>query len=323
MAAEPAMEAQSHQLTKTSVIPKAKNKIRTTTGEKIFNICNITLLLLLCLVTLYPFWYVLVLSFNVGIDAAKGPIWFWPRDFTWDNYNYVFHNPMIKSAFFVTIGRAILGSLFSICVMLLAAFALSKRFLPGRRMILYFLMIPMFISGSLISNYVVMVKLGLLNNFLVYIIPGAFSFFFMIIIRTFIEQIPEGVEESAMIDGAGFYQIFIKIIVPLCKPILAAMLFFSIVGHWLDFGTNLLYVNEEKLYVLQYVLYLVVIANKGSDMINLMQFSGTVPTVKDAVPTPEVLKMSTLMVVTLPLLFVYPFFQRFFIKGMMVGAIKA
>lgn len=301
-----------------------KSKIGRSAGARVFDAANIIAMLLLCVITLYPFWYITVLSLNEGVDAAKGPIWFWPRAFTLQNYVYVFHNPHLQSAFLVTAARSVAGSLLSVGVMLLAAYALSKRFLRWRKAILFFLMIPMFIGGSIVSNYVVMAKLGLLNNFLVYILPGAFGFFLMIIIRTFIEQLPEGMEESAMIDGAGYWQVFTRIIVPLSAPILAAMLFFGVVGHWLDLSANLFYITDQKLYVLQYVLYLVVLSSQSSDMLALMMSTGTLPqNVSTSLPTPQVLKMATLVVVTLPLLFVYPFFQKYFIKGLLVGAIKA
>lgn len=289
-----------------------------------FEPVNIVLLIALCALTLYPFWYVLVLSLNEGKDAATGPIWFWPREFTLDNYKYVIRNPYLIDAFYVTIARCVIGSLISVSVTFMVAFAISHRTLPGRKAILYYYMMPMFIGGSVVSNYVVMAKLGLINNFLVYVLPGAFAFFNMIIMRTFIEQIPGEMQESAMIDGAGKIRILWSIIIPLSKPILAAMLFFSVVGGWLDFGANLLYVTKRSMFVLQYVLYMTVLSSQSNEMLQLMSTSGRLPTnVATSLPTPEVLKMSTLVVVTLPLLFVYPFFQKYFVKGMMVGAIKA
>ncbi len=293
-------------------------------GETSFDILNVAGMLMLCLITLYPFWYVLVLSLNDGADAAKGPIWFWPREFTFVNYLYVFQNPYITNSFVISILRSVVGSVSLVAVILLAAYSLSKKYLPLRKYILYFLLIPMFVGGSVIANYVVIVKLGLMNNFLVYILPSAFSFFFMIIVRTFIEQLPEGLDESARIDGAGDLHIFLRIVIPLSKPIIAAMLFFGIVGHWLEFGTNLFYITDRSLYVVQYVLYMVVLSNQSGDMLALMQATGKVPTnVGQTLPTPQVLKMSTLITITLPLLFIYPFFQKYFIKGLMVGAIKA
>ncbi|RAP76581.1 carbohydrate ABC transporter permease [Paenibacillus montanisoli] len=308
---------------KNSTITK-RNKIKVSIGERTFDLANVLLILLLCAITLYPFWYVLVLSLNEGKDAARGPIWFWPREFTLQNYEYVIRNPYIVHAFLITVTRAVIGSLVSIGVMFLAAYSLSKRNLAGRKTYLYFLMIPLFIGGNVVTNYVVMAKLGMLNNFLVYILPGAFSFFFMIIIRTFIEQLPESLEESAMLDGAGHYEILKSIIAPLSKPIIAAMLFFSVVSHWLDLSTNLLYVTDRSLYVVQYVLYMVVLSSSPGDLSDITNVAMRLQSQSSgSLPTPEVLKMATLIAVTLPLLFIYPFFQKYFVKGMLVGAIKA
>lgn len=311
-------------MAKISVLARKNKKLNQTGAlEKAFDIANIVFMILLSFATLYPFWYVIVLSLNLSSDASRGPIWFWPREFTLENYIYVLKNPAIIQAFGVTIARSLIGSALSVVINLAAAYAISKRYLPGRKIILFFFLLPMFVGGSVITNYLIFAKVGLLNNFLVYVIPGAFSFFSMIIIRTFIEGLPDGLEEAAMIDGAGYVKLFLKIVFPLCTPILAAMFFFGIVGGWLDFGTNLLYVTNKSLYVLQYVLYLAIHSQDQDMFAQMMRSSGRVLEYNKKPPTPEVLKMSTLVVVTLPLLFVYPFFQRFFVKGMMVGAIKA
>lgn len=303
--------------------PRRRQGYRRSAGERSFDIANIVFMILLCVCTFYPFWYVLVMSLNEGSDAAKGPIWLWPREFTWENYAYTLRNPHIIQAFLVTTARAITGPVLSVGIMLLAAYALSKRYLKYRKAYLYFFLIPLFIGGNIITNYLIMAKLGLLNNFLVYILPAAFIFFHMIIIRTFIEQLPEEMEESAMIDGAGYVQIFLKIAVPLSKPVVAAMLFFSVVGHWLDLSANLLYVTKADLSTLQYVLYRIILSSQPGEM-NLANVLSKLSSLSSGtLPTPQVLKMAALVTVTFPLLFVYPFFQKYFVKGMLVGAIKA
>jgi putative aldouronate transport system permease protein len=211
---------------------------------------------------------------------------------------------------------------------MLAAFALSKRFIPGRKAILFFFMLPMFIGGSIISFYVVLVKIGMQNSFLVYILPGCFSFFSMVIMRTFIEGIPSEVEESAMIDGANYWQIFIKIILPVSKPVMAAFAFFAVVGGWLDLYTNLLFVTKRELFVLQYILFMVIKSSEANSLVDAAKNSDMIQRMiaermHAEKPTPEVIKMAVMAVVTFPLLFIYPFFQKYFISGMMVGAIKA
>lgn len=311
-----------------ALLPRAaaKARIKRSLGEKIFDACNVALMILLSLVTVYPFWYILVMSLNNGRDAAAGPIWLWPRVFTLDNYYYVFQYESMRSAFVVTIARCVLGSTLSVLVCMLAAYSLSKRDLPGRKAILYFLILPMFISGSIISTFVVYVKLGLMNNFLVYILPGAFAFFNMVVMRTFIEGIPIELEESAMLDGASYWQIFTRITVPLSRPIISAFLFFGFVGGWLDLYTNLIFVTKRSLYTLQYILYMVIKSSEARNFVDWtspeaikrLQYQQNL-----GLPTPEVIRMAVMVVVTFPILFIYPFFQKHFIKGMYVGAIKA
>ncbi len=299
-------------------------RIKRSAGDKAYDTFNVLFMLCLAFVTVYPFWYILVYSFNEGRDAAMGGLWFWPRKWTLQNYKYVLGNPYITNAFLVTIARTVIGSIIHMVVTGFAAYTLMKKDLPGRKAIVYFYMMPMFIGGTLVSSYLVNAKLGLLNNFFVYIIPGAFSFFMMLVIRTFFEGIPESLEESAMLDGAGYYTIFFRIYLPLSGPIIAATVFFSAVGHWLDYYTNLLYVSDKHLYTLQYVLYKVVVASETSDMYRELQESGRLLTLtSEQQVTTQGLKMATLVIVTFPVLFVYPFFQKYFTKGVLVGAVKA
>jgi len=304
------------------MLSKHKRQIKKSIGEMIFDIWNVLFLFLVCFITLYPFWYVLVLSFNEGRDAALGGIWFWPRVFSVDNYKFVLNNPMLKRSYFITISRTVTGACWTLFVTGLAAYSMSKRHLPGRNLILTFFMIPMFIGGTVISTYIVIAKLGLLNTFLIYIING-FNFFFMIIVRTFIYGIPSSLEESAKIDGATYFTILFRIILPLCMPVVAVILLFSGVDHWLDFYTNLIYVQKRELYTVQYLLYLVVRANQANVILEQAAVSGgDVSLLRAGKVTPQAIQMATLMVATLPILFVYPFLQKYFVKGVLIGAIK-
>ena len=305
-----------------------KHKTKLSRGERAFDIFNVIFMIVMCIIMVYPFWYVLVLSLNTGSDAIRGPIWFWPRQFTFDNFNIVLRYPGLHKAAIVTVLRCIVGPVINVIVCLLAAFALSKRFLPGRKAIIYFLMGPMFIGGTVVSNYIVMAKIGFLNNFLVYIIPGAFGYFTAVIMRSFIDGIPMELQESAMLDGAGYSTIFFRIILPLCKPCIAAFLFFSVVGNWLDMNTTLLYITKQNLYTLQYVMHLVLSSTEAKTIINAttanaQQQMAALQNARSSAPTPQVIKMAIIVVVTFPILFVYPFFQKYFIKGMLTGAVKA
>lgn len=294
-------------------------------GEVVFDSANIVLLLALCFLCTYPFWYALIMALNEGQDARTGPLFWWPRKFTLENFVFVLRNPGIRRAAVVTVLRALVFPVFSVSVTMLAAYAMSKRDIPGRRAFLSFYIVPLFIGGSVVTQYLVMAKVGLLDNFLVYVLPASFSFFNMVIMRTFIEQIPESLEESAMIDGAGYLSRFVRLVLPLSKPVLAVFLFFGLVYSWLDFRTNLLYVTNRALNVLQYVLYEIVVQSQSKDFIMDLMGNTDIQKLQQASesPRPEVLKMATLVVVTFPIFFVYPFFQKHFVKGIMLGAIKA
>ncbi len=192
--------------------------IRRSPGEQVFNLVNIFFLCVVCFITLYPFWYVLILSLNDGRDTALGGIYFLPRKFTLANYQYVLAQRALRTAYVNTILRTVIGSTLCLMVSGLAAYSMTKKNLPGRNAVLTYFMIPMFIGGTIVSAYVITAKLGLLDNFLVYVVPGAFNFFYMIIIRTFMQGIPVSLEESAKIDGSSYYRIFFQIILPLCMP---------------------------------------------------------------------------------------------------------
>lgn len=302
---------------------KRKRHIKKTVGERIFDIFNYAFMTVLSFVTLYPFWYVLVLSLNEGTDSAYGGIWFWPRKFTLDNYKYVLANPQLQSAYFVTIARTVIGTVLTVVVTGFAAYAMSKKTLRFRKVFLTFFMIPMFIGGTLMSTYIVYAKLGLINNFLIYVLPSSFSFYYMVVLRTFIYGLPPALEESAKIDGAGYLRIFFQIIVPLCLPAIATIALFAGVAQWLDFSTNLMYVYDNKLMTVQYLLYQVVRANKMTVLNEqAMAATGALQSVSTQTITSQAVQMTVLMVGTLPILLVYPFLQKYFVKGLTLGAIK-
>ncbi|MDR2515292.1 MAG: carbohydrate ABC transporter permease [Christensenellaceae bacterium] len=301
--------------------------IKRTPGELVFDTANVILLGIICLLMVYPFWYVLVLSFNTGSDAAAGPLWLWPRVFTLENYKYVFGYEALQIAYRTTLTRVVTGPFLTVGVNMCVGYALSKHWLPARRQIILFMIMPMFFGGSIISTYIVYAKLGLMNNFLVYILPGCFQFFNMVIMRTFIEGIPIDIEESAMLDGAGYGRVFWQFVLPLSTPILACFGFFSVCNHWLDLQTNLIYVTDRKMQTLQYMLYQVINSAEAAYFMEASSPEAVARSLEamsnNTVPTPEVIKMTVMVVVTFPILMVYPFFQRSFIKGMLVGAVKA
>jgi putative aldouronate transport system permease protein len=301
---------------------RRRRRIKRSLGEICFDVVNVFLLFLLAVVMIYPFWYVLVYSLNDSQDAASGRLWFYPRKPTLENVLYILRRPLLQRAYFVTVARTIAGPLVHLVVTGFAAYALSKRYLPGRKAITYFLIVPMFVGAPLVGTYVVYARLQLLNNFLVYILPGAFAFFMMAIARALFEEIPSSLEESAKMDGAGYIRIFFRLILPLSTPIVATILIFSAVGNWLDFFTNLVFVQTEKLTTLQFLLYQIVQQKAASSgVMGPMQMQATQAVAQFRITT-ETVKATTLVVITLPIIFVYPFFQGYIIKGMLIGAIK-
>jgi putative aldouronate transport system permease protein len=302
---------------------RKRNQIKRSIGELTFDGLNALFLLLFAALTLYPFWYVLVYALNESQDAYAGGIWIWPRKFTMANIVYVVNRQALQTAFVVTLARTVLGPLLHLVVTGFAAYALSKRSLPGRKAITYYLIVPVFIGAPLVATYVVFARIGLMNNFLVYILPGAFGFFMMAIARALFEEIPASLEESAKMDGAGYLKIFFRLILPLSTPIVATVLIFSAVGHWLDFFTSFLFVQNPKLATLQWLLYQFQHETAlVPSLISAQAGAGGSISVAQTKLSAETLKATTLIVITLPIIFVYPFFQGYIIKGLLIGAIK-
>lgn len=284
---------------------------------------NYGLLVLLCLSIILPTLNVLALALNVGTDAAKGGIYFWPRQFTLDNFKEVFSQSNIVNGFFISIFRTIVGTFLSVLLTAMAAYALKSKTLPGQKQITFFVFFTMLFSGGLIPYYIVLKELHLTNSIWVYIVPALYSVWNMMIMRSFFQQVPEGLEEAARIDGCSDIGIFIRIILPTSKPVIAAISLFNAVGHWNDWFTGTFYVRDPNLKPLSTVLQEMLtkqqaltetlMSTAGSlqmDMLDKMQVTGTS------------LKMATIIIVIAPIVLVYPFLQKYFAKGVMIGSMK-
>lgn len=298
---------------------------RLTTGQKIFKGANFLILALLSFLFLYPFWYILILSFNEGLDSAKGGIYWWPRIITLGNYMVVFSDSTVINAFVISALRTVIGTAGSILVTSMVAYGLSRKELIGRNFLVTLFFIIMLFSGGLIPYYLQLMNLKLIDSFWVYVIPGLFSVWNMIVMKTsFKSNIPESIIESSRIDGAGYGGIYFSIILPLSFPMLAALSLFSAVGHWNDWFTGAFYVDNIKLQPLQTFLYRVMNTVEAANMIsdkqvNILREARMFN--PEAVTTRSV-RMATVMVSTLPILCVYPFLQKYFVKGVMIGSIK-
>ncbi|MBZ4683008.1 MAG: carbohydrate transporter permease [Fusobacteriales bacterium] len=287
-------------------------------GEKTFDLINTIIMVLFCFIIIYPVWYTLVLSFNDASDTMLGGIYWWPRKFSIESYITVVKTPGIFKAFGITISRTVIGVITHVFFTAMVAYGLSKRELTGRKLYLTIGIITMFFNGGLIPTFLLIKKLGLLDNFLVYIIPTLFSFFDLIIFQSFFRELPQSLEESAYIDGANDFQIFIKIVLPLSMPVVATIALFNGVYHWNDFFTGVIYINNPDLQPIQTFLYKVIAQSSSNQMMDAMPATLT----NVAKTTSESIKLATMVLTTFPIVCVYPFLQKYFVKGMLLGAVK-
>ncbi len=303
------------------------NKLKMTKEDLVVNTIAIVLGLFVLIITLYPFYLCLLRSFNEGQDAATGNLFFLPRKFTLMNYYIVLSDNALIRSFAVTILRTVIGTLSGLFFTSMVSYGLSKKNLLFRRGYSYMALITMYFSGGLIPGYLLLRNLHLLNNFLVYIIPGLFSYYYALLIIAFYRELPDEIEESAKIDGAGDFYIFVRIIFPLSKPVLATIALFLGVNHWNDWFTSAYYISDQKLWTMPTILMRVLSGVEGLNKINEMKGSvsgmnmGTLNSSSSV--TLESIRYATLVVTVLPIILVYPFLQKYFVKGMLVGSIKA
>ena len=291
--------------------------------RRIFLIVNAILLLLFSFAFLAPYVNILAKSFNSARDTMLGGVSFWPREFTWDNYDIVLKDPNIVQSATISVLRVVSGSLFSLLLQYSVAYVLLRKGLPFRGVIVMFFTIPMFIGGGLIAEYVIYAKLKLYNSFFIYILPMSFSFYNMVIIRAYLQGIPESLMESARLDGAGEFTILWKIMLPLSKPIVATILLWCAVAHWNDWARTLYFVDNPKLYTLQYRLLL---AQKEAESLqqmiqNALETGRPLGTI-DSDISGESIQAAQTIITTVPIVLTYPFFQRYFVSGVTMGSVK-
>ncbi|WAM33351.1 carbohydrate ABC transporter permease [Caldicellulosiruptor morganii] len=290
-------------------------------GELVFEIFNYTLMIILAVVTLYPFLHVLAVSLNDPYDTVRGGITIFPRKFTMVNFIEMLNYPQIPWAVLITVLRTVIGTAVGVLSTAMVAYVINRKDFIARKPVAIMFIITMYVGGGLIPDYMLIRGLGLMNNFLVYILPGLISPFNVIVIRSYMEGLPSDLEESAMIDGANDFLIFWKIILPLCAPVIATISLFIAVGHWNSWFDTYLYCSgEPKLTTLQFELQKILSNAAASSQVDYYSNLDPNRTMK---VTPHSLRMAMTIIVTLPILFVYPFVQRYFIQGMTIGAIKS
>lgn len=280
------------------------------------------IMLLVIIVTLYPFLNVLALSLNDSIDASRGGIHIWPRKFTFDNYIQIWEaNQNLLTAFRNSVLRTVIGTAAGVFCCAIFAYVISRRELVFRRGITIMLVITMYVSGGLIPGFILIREIGLYNNFLVYIIPMLLSAFNVIVIRSFIDALPAELDESARLDGAGHFRIFWQIVLPLAVPAIATIALFLAVGQWNSWFDTYIYVKPTNydLTTLQFELQKILssaqnAANSGYDPTAWEQQANKT--------SPQSIKMAITIIATVPILMVYPFVQKYFVSGLTLGAVK-
>lgn len=287
-------------------------------GDIIFEVFLILFLIIFVLVTLYPIINTLALSFNDGFDALVYKVHLIPHSFTLDNYKAVFAKEGYKVGAVNTVLRTVFGTLLSLIVNAVLAYVISRKRFLFKKSFSLFWVITMYVNGGLIPTYIVYQKLGLTNNFLVYIIPGAVSAFNMLVIRNYMNGIPDSLEESAQIDGAGYFRIFMKIISPLCKPVYATIALFVAVYQWNSWFDCMLYnkMHDDELTVVQYELM--------KQLLTAMKSAGSVEGLKNSGTsiTPNSIRAAATILTMLPIIMIYPFLQRYFVTGLTIGGVK-
>lgn len=296
--------------------------MKTTMGQKIFNVLNVIVISLLCVLMVYPFLNQLAISLNQSLDTSLGGITIYPRKFTLSNFETVLQNSQIRVGAFISVTRVIIGTILALLITFSAAFALSSQTLKGRTAFNWFLSLPMYISAGTIPTYILYRYLGLMNNYLVYILPGAFSFYNMLIIRSYLETLPASIEEAAKIDGANDIYIMFRVILPMSLPVVATVALWVSVGYWNDWMTTLYYVTKPQLYTLQYVMMQIIKQTEAVQQMVSGAMNNPDASRNLARPTPESVQAATLIVSTVPILVVYPFLQKYFISGVTLGAVK-
>ena len=300
-----------------------RKKSKTSMSRKIFLLCNYLLMLLITFICIYPFWYIIIYSFSEpGLVDVNPPV-FLPRGFSFSNYRDIFELQGFFHALLISVLRTVLGTAGAVLSCSFLGYLFTKNEMPARKWVYRFLILTMYVNGGMISTFIVIKSYGLLNNFWVYILPILISAYNIVLIKTYVEQLPQSLEESARLDGAGYVRVFTAIILPLSKPIIATVAVFVAVGQWNSWFDNHIYTRgTESLTTLQYLLYNYLNeAQRLAEQIKNSVNSGGISQMVSTISSKGV-RMTITVLASLPIFLVYPFMQKYFVKGIMVGAVK-
>ena len=288
-----------------------------TSSDKIFDIALYIILGIITFLVLYPLVFVVSASFIDFIYVISGEMWLWPIDFTVAAYKKVFSNDAIIQGFINTVKYTVIGTTINVIMTILAAYPLSRKDFVGRNLFMGIIVFTMFFSGGLIPTYILIRDLGMLDTFWVMVIPNAVAVWNIIIMRTFFQSIPMELQEAAKIDGCSDIKLLLRIVLPLSMPVIAVMVLFYAVGHWNSYFQALIYLQDQDRFPLQLILRQILIQSQTGEMLE-----GTSESLLSQKLSVEGLKYAVLIVANLPMLLLYPFLQRYFVKGVMIGSIK-
>ena len=288
-----------------------------------FNIVNYLIFGLFTLICVYPFYYLIINTISANDLSSNGMINFIPRGLHLENYKQILQLSGLGTAALVSLARTVIGTICTVLASAFLGFMFTQEKMWGRKFLYRFIVITMYFNAGLIPMFITMRTLHLTNTFWVYVIPAIVQPFNIILVKTYVESIPRALQEAAEIDGAGIMRIFVKIILPACTPILATVAIFSAVGQWNSFQDTLIYITDQKLYSLQYLLYTYINqANSLAAMVRNSSGSALNMAALATQQTPTSIRMTVSVIVVLPILFVDPMFQRFFVQGIMSGSVK-
>ena len=300
----------------------ANRRIHRSPGDVCFDLINVLLLTVFTLICVFPFYYLFINTISDNALSARGLITLLPRGVHFENYIQIFKISGILTAAIVSPARTVIGTTLSVFASAFLGYLLTKRNMIGHKLVYRFIVVTMYFNAGVIPWYINMMNLHLLNNFLVYILPTIVAPYNIILVKTYVESIPSALEDAAQMDGAGYMARFAWVILPVCLPILATITIFSAVGQWNSFQDTLFLISDNRLYTLQFLLYRYM--NEAEALATIIKTAESSELLANMTitQTPTSIKMTVSMIVVLPILLVYPYFQKYFVKGIMIGAVK-
>ena len=290
---------------------------RKTISDRLFDTFNVALFIFIILLVMYPLYFILIASVSDPSATSSGRVWLWPVDFNWKGYEIIFGERVIWVGYKNSLIYAALGAVISTVITISGGYALSRKDLVGRVYIMMFILFTSFFQGGLIPSYILVKNLGMLDTIWAMVIPGAVSAFLLIIARTFFQQsIPDELLEASMVDGCNNTRFFFQIALPLALPIIAVIVLFNAVGQWNTYFKAMIYISNEDLQPLQIILRRILVRNQNSEML------GNITSAQGMAEYAELIKYGVIIVASVPMLVLYPFLQRYFVKGMMIGSVK-